>query len=113
MPGEVDPLLAVPVGDEPVEPDHVHVEQLGGQRTGLDGGETEHPGPDRLGQLRQGGHREAAVLPGGLQGAGRHLVEVRRVRTHLVGRPGQRRGDAGAQLALQHRQHLVPHPAPG
>ena len=61
--GELDPLLAVPVADQPVDREHVGVEQLGGEGAGLDGGEPEDAAADRVGQLLQRGDRTGRSRP--------------------------------------------------
>ena len=93
--GQVDPLLAVPVGDEAVDLEHVGVEQLGAEGTGLEGGQPEDAGTDRGRLSHERGDRETALRPDrGQRGPG-ELVEVVRVGAELVGGAGERGRDPG------------------
>ena len=103
--GQVDPLLAVPVGEQGVDGHHVLVEELAGGGAGGDRGESQHAGPDRAspgrGGRRPGGPRSrpSAHVDERLLGV---AVEELHVGPELVGGPGQRLGDAGAELVLEH-----------
>ena len=84
-----------------------------GEGAGLERGQPQHPGTDRLGQPLQGRHGQGALLPDRVQRHGRHLVEVGGVGADLVGRARQGRGHARSELALEHGHHVMAHPRAG
>src|SRR5690606_28027891 len=99
--GEVDPALATPVGDQPVELGHVLVGDLLGDRAGTDGRGAQGAGAQRLGELGQGvgGQASTAHCSGGIgQGAVGQPVEQLHVGAEQVGGAGQRGGHARPQL---------------
>ena len=99
--GQVDPLLAVPAGDQSVDRQHVLVEQLRGR------GPHGTPRAAAPAGVRRWAARSARRADGS---AGRRRPRRRGrrgtpCRPQLVGRAGQRLGDARAELVLEHRQH--------
>ena len=116
--GELDPLLAVPVGDQPVDRD---ARGCGRARpaghAGLDGGQPQDAAADRVGQLLQRGDGQADLLrvpcQRRLQRRGRHRVEVLRVRPQQVGRAGERGRHPGSELLPRAAAAPSCAPAPG
>ena len=92
------------------------VEQLGRHGTCLYGGEPEDPAADRVGKLLQHGDGQGDLLPvrqRRVQRRVRHRIEVLRVRPQQVGRAREGGRHPGAELLLEQRQHLRPHPHAG
>ena len=109
--GQVDAHLPPPGGDQRVHGVDMDGEQLRAWAAGGERGTPEDAAPDRGGLASQAVGVEGAVGRGDLGADGlREVVERVRVVAEQAGRAGQGLAHARAELALEGREHLAPHP---